>query len=64
MKMNNKITEIAQLNLSLEEIAQTLGTTVEKLQGLKINTIIDILNAYWAMQDAKSYYQMMVGNLL
>ena len=62
--MENKITEITQLNMSFEEIAKLLNTTVEKLQELKISTIIYILNAYFAMEDAKSYYQSLVGNLL
>lgn len=62
--MKNKITEIVQLDMSLEEIANTLNTTVEKLQRLKLNTIVDILNAYWSMENAKTYYKMLVGNLL
>lgn len=59
-----KITEIKQLNLSLEEIAKVLNTTVEKLQGLKISTIVDILNAYWTMQDAIGQYKIMTNSLL
>ena len=62
--MKNKITEIVQLNMSLEEIAKVLNVSVEKLQRLRLNTIVDILNAYWTMEDAKTHYQMMVGNLL
>lgn len=61
--MKNKITEIVQLNMSLEEIAKVLNVSVEKLQRLRLNTIVDILNAYWTMEDAKTHYQMMVGNL-
>ena len=61
--MKNKITEIEQLNMSLEEIAKVLNVSVEKLQRLRLNTIVDILNAYWTMEDAKTHYQMMVGNL-
>lgn len=60
----NKITETKQLNLSLMEIAKVLDTTVEKLQGLKISTIIDLLNAYWEMEDATRKYNTMAITLL
>lgn len=61
--MKNKITEIVQLNMSLEEISKALNIPVGKLQRLKINTIVDILNAYWTMKDSERHYQMLVGNL-